>query len=170
MRTTPTILPFEIREATKSDLSLILSFIKDLAAYEKLSHEVTADEQQLERTLFGNHPSAKVIIGYYDGKPAAFSIYFTNYSTFLSKPGMYLEDLFVKPEFRGKGLGKAMLLHLAKIAHEKGYGRFEWAVLDWNEPAIEFYKSLGAVPMNEWTVFRLTADKLKSLAEGASKV
>ena len=151
-------MPSTIRPATPDDVPLILGFIRELAAYEKLLHEVEADEAQLTRTLFpaDGAPVAYCVLAFVDGAPAGFALYFFNYSTFLARPGLYLEDLFVKPEFRGHGLGKALLLHLAQIANARGCGRLEWWVLDWNQPAIDFYKKLGAVPMSDWTVFRLT--------------
>lgn len=150
--------------AGEEDLSLILSFIKDLAEYERLSHLVVATEESLRQTLFGERRYAEVIIGYYEGEPACFALFFHNYSTFLGKPGIYLEDLFVRPEYRRKGFGKIMLARLAKIAVERNCGRLEWSVLDWNRPAIEFYESLGAVAMTDWTVFRLTGENLTALS------
>jgi GNAT superfamily N-acetyltransferase len=150
-----------IRRAVPSDIPLIFEFIKGLAEYEKLSHEVIASEETLQVTLFGEKEFAKVLIGELDSKAVGFALYFYNYSTFLAKPGIYLEDLFVFPEFRGKGVGKKLLLELAKIANEEKCGRVEWSVLDWNTPAIEFYKSLKAVAMDEWTVFRLTGPNLE---------
>lgn len=156
---------FKIKPATVKDVPLILDFIKDLAEYEKLSHEVTATEELLTKNLFGSKAHAEVIIGYLDEEPISFALFFHNFSTFLGKPGIYLEDLFVKPQARGLGIGKKMLVHLAKLAKERGCGRFEWWVLDWNEPAIEFYKKLGAIPMDEWTVFRVTGKALDELAE-----
>ena len=149
-----------IRSATAADVPLILSFIRDLAIYEKLLHEVVATEETLHATLFGSPPAAHVVIAEVDGKPAGFALYFFNYSTFLAKPGLYLEDLFVKPEFRGAGTGKALLLHLAKIANTRGCGRMEWSVLDWNEPAKGFYRKLGAVPLDDWRIMRLTGPSL----------
>ncbi|MGE5352072.1 MAG: N-acetyltransferase family protein [Acidobacteriota bacterium] len=157
-----------IKKACKNDTPLILSFIRQLAEYERMSDEVVATEELLEEVLFCNSPSAEVVLAYYNNEPAGFALYFFNFSTFVGRPGLYLEDLFVKPELRGKGIGKALLIHLAKIAVEKKCGRFEWSVLDWNEPAINFYKSLGARPMDEWTVFRVDGEKLKSLAEKLS--
>lgn len=154
---------FVIKSATIADVSLILQFIKELAEYEKLSHEVVATEDDLKQTLFGLRPTAEVMIGYLDEKPMAFALFFHNYSTFLGKPGIYLEDLFVKPEARGKGIGYQMLRHLAEIAKQRGCGRLEWSVLDWNQAAIEFYTRLGAKPMDEWTVFRLTGEALANL-------
>ncbi len=154
----------EIRNATIEDVPLILEFIKGLAEYEKLAHEVTATEEILRKTLFGSRPAAEVVICHCEGAPAGFALFFHNYSTFLGKPGIYLEDLFVKPEFRGKGLGRALLIYLARLAVERDCGRFEWSVLDWNEPAIGFYKSLGAVPKDDWTIFRVSGDALTQLA------
>lgn len=156
---------FEILPATEKDIPLILQFIKELAEYEKLANEVVATEDILRQSLFGNRRTAEVIIGYWEKTPVAFAVYFHNFSTFLGRPGLYLEDLFVKPEMRGKGIGKFMLQYLAQIAKERGCGRLEWWVLDWNEPAIRFYKSLGAIPMDEWTVFRVTGKALDKLAE-----
>jgi GNAT superfamily N-acetyltransferase len=155
---------FTIRFATKQDVPLILSFIKQLAEYEKLSHEVVATEALLEHTLFGERNIAEVIIGEYKKEAVGFALFFHNFSTFLGKPGLYLEDLYIKPEMRGKGLGKIMLSFLAHLAKERGCGRLEWWVLDWNEPSINFYKSLGATPMDDWTVFRLTGKTLDDLA------
>jgi GNAT superfamily N-acetyltransferase len=156
---------FIIRFATKDDVSLILSFIKQLADYEKLAHEAVATEAVLEQSLFGERKVAEVILGDYKGEVVAFALFFHNFSTFLGKPGLYLEDLFVKPEMRGKGLGKIMLSYLAKLAKERSCGRLEWWVLDWNQPSIDFYKSLGADPMDEWTVFRITGNTLEDLAD-----
>jgi GNAT superfamily N-acetyltransferase len=155
---------FRIERATERDVPLIFSLIKALAEYERMSNEVVATEAGLRETLFGARPSAEVVIGYAGSEPAGFALFFHNYSTFLGKPGLYLEDLFVVPKFRGAGLGRALLTHLAKLAVERGCGRFEWSVLDWNEPAIGFYKKLGATPMNEWTIFRVTGDALNELA------
>ncbi len=157
---------FSIQPATVNEVPLILQFIKDLAAYEKLSDMVVATEELLRDTLFGERTVAEVVIGYEDDQPAAFALFFHNYSTFLGRPGIYLEDLFVKPEFRRKGYGKRMLTYLAGLAVERNCGRLEWSVLDWNTPAIEFYKSLGAIPMDEWTTFRLTGNALEQLAIG----
>ena len=155
----------KIRAATAADVPLILEFIRDLAAYERLLHEVEATEEKLHATLFGPRPAAECILAFTDiGTPAGFAVFFTNYSTFLAKPGIYLEDLFVKPEHRGHGLGKALLLHLAKLANDRGCGRMEWAVLDWNQPAIEFYESLGAERKLDWTICRLTGDRLARYA------
>jgi GNAT superfamily N-acetyltransferase len=155
---------FEIRNAVPEDVPVILSFIRKLAEYERLSHEVTATEEGLRATLFGERRYAEVIIGYERGQPVGFALFFHNYSTFLGRPGIYLEDLFVDVEHRGKGYGKALLAHLAKLTRERNCGRLEWSVLDWNEPSIRFYKSLGAVPMDEWTIYRVTGEALDTLA------
>lgn len=154
----------EIREATEGDVPLILSFIRELAEYERLSDEVVATEEVLRESLFGERTGAEVVIGYDDGDPAGFALFFHNFSTFLGRPGLYLEDLYVKPEKRGRGIGRALLVHLAKLAKERGCGRMEWAVLDWNEPAIKVYEGVGARPMDEWTVYRVTGEALKNLA------
>ena len=157
----PTI---RIARATERDVPLILELIKGLAVYEKLAHELTATEAGLRETLFGARPAADVIIAYAGETPAGFALFFPNYSTFLGKPGLYLEDLFVVPEWRGHGLGLALMKQLAAIAVERGCGRFEWSVLDWNEPAIEFYKRLGARLMDGWSIVRVTGDALTRLA------
>ncbi len=154
---------FRIERATERDVPLILLLIKGLAEYEKLAHEVTVTEAGLRETLFGARPAAEVIIAYTGDTPAGFALFFANYSTFLGKPGLYLEDLFVLPEWRGHGVGRGLLTHLATLAVERGCGRFEWSVLDWNEPAIGFYKSLGATPMDGWSIFRVTGDALRRL-------
>lgn len=157
-------MPNEIRPATRADVPLILQFIRELSVYEKLAHEVVATEDKLARALFpadGAAPAAHCVLAYADGAPAGFALYFFNFSTFLAQPGLYLEDLYVRPELRGHGLGKALLLHLAQTANARGCGRMEWSVLDWNQPAIDFYRALGAVPMSEWTVFRLTGEALR---------
>ena len=148
-----------IRQAAEEDIPLILSFIKELAEYEKLSHEVKATENSLRETLFGSTKFAEVLIADYNNEPAGQALFFHNFSTFIGRPGIYLEDLYVRPHLRGKGIGKALLQSLINLAKERNCGRVEWAVLDWNKPSIEFYKSLGAVPMEEWKIFRLTADK-----------
>jgi len=158
---------FRIERATERDVPLILRLIKALAAYERLSGEVVATEEGLRDTLFGVRPWAEVVIGYVADEPAGFALFFHTYSTFVGKPGLYLEDLFVVPQFRGRGCGKALIAHLAKLAVERECGRFEWSVLDWNEPAIAFYKKLGARPMDEWTIFRVTGDALTRLAAQA---
>lgn len=145
---------FNIRTAVPEDTGLILEFIKDLAEYEKMSDQVTATEELLQEYLF-NQRKAEVIIGEYQQVPVCFALYFHNFSTFLGKPGIYLEDLFVKPSMRGKGFGKALLAYLSRLVEEQNYGRLEWACLDWNEPSIRFYKKLGAKPMEDWTVYRI---------------
>lgn len=157
----------DLRPATPADLGAIVTLIRDLATYEELAHEVEADPAALEAHLFGPHPVAEVLMGRVDGEVAGFALYFTNYSTFLTKPGIYLEDLFVRPEHRGVGLGKALLKRLAAIAVERGCGRFEWRVLDWNQPSIDFYVAQGARPMDGWTTYRVTGPALSELAEGA---
>lgn len=155
---------FKIKRATEQHLSLILSFIKELAEYEQLSHEVVATEELLREELFGARPVAEVLIAYDADAPVGFALFFHNLSTFLGRRGLYLEDLYVRPEMRGRGAGRALLSHLAQIARARNCGRLEWAVLDWNEPAIKFYRSLGAVSMDEWTTFRLTGAELERLA------
>lgn len=154
-----------IKNTEISEIPIILQFIKKLAEYEKLSHEVSANEEQLKKTLFSNNTNAYSIIGYLNDKPIAFALYFFNYSTFLGKKGLYLEDLFVLPEYRNNGIGKKMLKHLAQVAIKNDCGRFEWAVLDWNKSAIEFYKKLGAELKNEWITTRISGEKLNKLAE-----
>jgi GNAT superfamily N-acetyltransferase len=154
-------MPPQIRPATPTDLPVILHFIRGLATYEKLLHEVEATEEKLQATLFGPRPAAECILAFIEGKtPAGFAIFFTNYSTFLAQPGLYLEDLFVAPEFRGRGIGKALLLHLAQLANQRGCGRMEWSVLDWNQPAIDFYGSIGAERKTDWTTCRLSGAAL----------
>ena len=153
-----------IRAAQRADVPLILDFIRRLAEYERLAHEVVATEAELDRWLFGERPYAEVVIAEWDGAPAGFALFFANFSTFLGRPGIYLEDLFVDPTHRGRGIGRALLAHLAALAVRRGCGRLEWWVLDWNEDAIRFYRSLGAVPMDEWTVFRVSGDALSTLA------
>ena len=156
---------FEIRTARVEDVPIILQLIRDLATYERAPNDVTATEEQLVEVLFGPRPSAEVMLAFEEDTAVGFAVFFHNFSTWLGRPGLYLEDLFVKPEVRGKGYGRALLVHLAKIARERGCGRMEWAVLDWNDPAIQFYHKLGAAPMDEWTVFRLTGDGIAKLAE-----
>ena len=156
---------FSIRVASESDIPLILQFIRDLAEYEKLSHEVVADEAQLRATLFGLRPAAEVLLAEVAAGPVGFALFFQSYSTFLAKPGLYLEDLYVRPLARGRGVGGALMSACARIAVQRHYGRFEWSVLDWNEPALKFYQSLGAKPMADWTVQRLVDDELHALAE-----
>lgn len=152
--------------ATEEDAPLILAFIKALAEYERLADAVVATEAGLLKSLFGPRPYAECVIARWNGEPAGFALFFHNFSTFLAQPGIYLEDLFVKPEFRGKGLGRSLLRHLARLAVERDCGRLEWSVLDWNESAIGFYKSIGAAPLDEWTIFRLRGDALSRLADG----
>ena len=155
---------FTIRKAEKADVPVILDFINKLAEYERLSHEVVATRADLELYLFGDEKVAEVLIGYEKELPVGFALFFHNFSTFLGKPGIYLEDLFVMEEHRGKGYGTKLLASLAAIAMERNCGRLEWAVLDWNEPSIEFYKSLGAIMMDEWIVNRMTGESLRELA------
>ncbi len=159
---------FEIRAARLADVPIILELIRDLATYERAPNEVTATEEQLVDVLFGDKSVAEVLLAFEGKSPVGFAVFFHNFSTWLGRPGLYLEDLFVKPEARGKGYGRALLVELAKIASDRGCGRMEWAVLDWNEPAIKFYRSLGAKPMEEWTVFRLTHDGIAKLAQSES--
>lgn len=154
-----------IRPATINDVPVILGFVRELAIYEKLLHEVVATEALFAEYLFGQHPVAEVIIAEWQQKPVGFALFFHNFSTFLGRPGIYLEDLFVLTDMRGKGIGKALLSYLAALTKERQCGRLEWSVLDWNEPAIRFYRSIGAVPMDEWTVQRLTGDALDALAQ-----
>jgi GNAT superfamily N-acetyltransferase len=156
--------PFTLRFGTAEDVPLILTFIEELATYEKLRDEVVATEERLRLALFGTRPYAEVILAFRDEVPAGFALFFHTFSTFLGRPGLYLEDLFVRPAHRRQGLGHLLLRTLATLAVERGCGRLEWAVLDWNEPAIRFYEALGATPMDEWTVYRLTGDALERLA------
>ncbi len=155
---------FKIRVATVADVPTILMFIRGLAEYEKLADEVVTTEALLRTSLFGDDPAAEVIIGELAGDPVCFALFFRNYSTFLGRSGLYLEDLFVLPAVRGRGFGKRMLVYLARLALERGYGRFEWSVLDWNEPAITFYKKQGAVLLDEWRICRVTGAALLALA------
>ena len=157
-----------IRPATATDVPVILELIQALAAYERAPNEVTATEKGLTEVLFGAKPAAEVLLAFEDETAVGFAVFFHNFSTWLGLPGLYLEDLFVRPEHRGKGYGRALLIHLANIARERGCGRMEWAVLDWNESAIQFYRKLGAKPMDEWTVFRLTRDGINRLAESGA--
>ena len=159
---------FAIRPATAADVPIILELIRALAAYERAPNDVTATEDGLNKVLFGVKPAAEVLLAFENETAVGFAVFFHNFSTWLGRPGLYLEDLFVRPEDRGKGYGRALLIHLAKIARDRGCGRMEWAVLDWNEPAIQFYRKLGGKPMDEWTVFRLTRDGIKRLAESSS--
>jgi len=153
-----------IRAGEQPDVPLIAELIRGLARYEKLEHEVTLTEEKLDRALFGERPYAETLIAEDDGRAVAFALFFHSFSTFLAQPGIYLEDLFVVPEARGGGVGRALLEKLAETAVERGCGRLEWAVLDWNEPAIRFYERLGAKPNAEWTVYRLTGESLRALA------
>jgi GNAT superfamily N-acetyltransferase len=157
-------LSLSIRPATAADISLIGQFIRDLAEYEKLAHAVRFDEAVMAQKLFGPRPYAEVLIGEIDGVAQGFALFFHNFSTFEGRPGIYLEDLFVRPDARGSGLGKALLGRLAALAVERDFARLEWSVLDWNTPAIDFYKALGATPMDEWTVYRVDGAALDNLA------
>jgi len=159
---------FEIRPARVEDVPVILGLIRELATYERAPDEVTATEERLVDVLFGEKPVAEVLLAFEGKSPVGFAVFFHNFSTWLGRPGLYLEDLFVKPEARGRGYGRALLVDLARIARDRGCGRMEWAVLDWNEPAIKFYRSLNAKPMEEWTVFRLTHDGIAKLAQSES--
>lgn len=157
-----------LRDARREDSPLILSFIRELAEYEKLSHEVVATEGDIAQSLFGPSPKAFCVIAEADGAPAGFALCFYNYSTFQGRPGIYLEDLYVRPEFRGQGIGKRFFQYLAQRALDENCGRIQWWVLDWNEPSIEFYKSMKAVPMDEWTVYRLEGQSIEDLARKAA--
>jgi GNAT superfamily N-acetyltransferase len=157
-----------IREATIKDVPLVLSLIKEIAEYEKLLHEVIATEQDIKENLFGNRKYAEVLIAEYENEAAGQALFFHNFSTFIGRPGIYLEDLFVRPKFRGKGIGRALLLRLIELAKIRNCGRVEWCVLDWNEPAINFYKNLGAESMDDWSVFRVTEDKFQIILDKSS--
>jgi GNAT superfamily N-acetyltransferase len=162
---TPAGVPgLRLRAAGAADAELVLELIRELADFERLAHEVVADAAALRRHLFAERPAAEVLIAEVDGAPAGFALFFTSFSTFVGRPGIYLEDLFIRPAFRGRGIGRAMLARIAQTALQRGCGRFEWAVLDWNERAIGFYRRLGARPMSDWTVFRLDGEALESLA------
>lgn len=163
MNHTTKLADFTIRFAERKDAALILAFIKELAEYENMSEEVVATAELLEKTIF-EQQKAEVILGEYQGQPVAFALFFYNFSTFLGKPGIYLEDLYVKPEMRGKGIGTLLLSFLAKLTKERDCGRLEWACLDWNEPSIQFYRQMGAVPMDSWTVYRVHQEALQRLA------
>lgn len=158
---------FKMRPATVADVPTILELIKALATYERAPDEVVATEAGLAEVLFGQKPAAEVLLAFENDRAVGFALFFHNFSTWLGRPGLYLEDLFVRPEDRGKGYGRALLVELAKIARDRGCGRLEWAVLDWNEPAIKFYQKLGAKPMHEWTVFRLTGEEISQLADSS---
>jgi GNAT superfamily N-acetyltransferase len=155
--------------ATQPDIPLILEMIRGLAEYERLTHLVTATEERLSNTLFGSNPAAEVLLAHWELECAGFALFFPNYSTFLAQPGIYLEDLYVKPHLRGKGIGLALLVRVAGIAVERGCGRVEWGVLDWNQQAIQFYQKLGAVPQDEWTKYRLTGEAIERLAARPTK-
>ena len=159
-----------IRSARQSDVATILSLIRELAEYEKLADQVAATEAQLEKSLFGEAPTAQVILAEFNGEPVAFALFFPNYSTFLARPGLYIEDLYVRPSMRNKGIGKALLAYVARLAVERGCGRLEWSVLDWNTPAINFYEKIGAHPLNDWTMHRLTGSGLLRLAADSSAI
>jgi GNAT superfamily N-acetyltransferase len=154
----------EIRPARPEDVDLVLALIRELADYERLAHEVIAERETLARHLFGERPAAEVLIAELAGEPVGFALFFHNFSTFLGRPGIYLEDLFVRPAARGRGIGGKLLARLAALAVERGCGRLEWAVLDWNEPAIRFYRALGAREMTEWRIYRLTGETLEAVA------
>jgi GNAT superfamily N-acetyltransferase len=156
---------FHIRPATPEDIPLVLAFVRELAEYEHLSHLVSVTEARLRESLFGERPGAEVLLGFAGETPAGFAVYFHNFSTFLGVKGLWLEDLYVRPALRRNGYGRALLLHVARIARVRGCGRFEWAALDWNETAIRFYKSLGAGALDDWTIFRMTGPALEKLAD-----
>ena len=158
---------FQIRCAERADVSTILALIRELAEYERAPNEVVATEEGLAEALFGAHPAAEVLLGEEAGEPVCFALFFHNFSTWMGRRGLYLEDLFVRPTVRGQGYGRALLVRLAEIAKQRDCGRMEWAVLNWNEPAIQFYRKLKARPNEEWTIFRLTRDGIASLAESA---
>jgi GNAT superfamily N-acetyltransferase len=155
----------QIDPATESDLPQILAFIRGLAEYEKLAHQCIATEQLLRKSLFGPRPYAEVIMARLDDVPVGFALFFHNYSTFLARPGIYLEDIFVLPEHRGRGVGKALLKRIAQIARERDCGRLEWSVLDWNEPSIQFYKKIGATVMSDWRICRMTRDQIEKFSQ-----
>jgi GNAT superfamily N-acetyltransferase len=164
MTPTPSL---SVRPAAAADVDLVLGFIRELAEYERLSHEVTASREQIHTALFGPRPYAEAVLGCIDGEPCGFALFFHNFSTFLGKPGLYLEDLYVRPSARGRGLGSYLLAWLAALALERDCGRFEWAVLDWNEPALKVYRSLGARAADDWTIQRVTGEALRQLAAKA---
>ena len=158
-------MQIQIRPAEPADVPLIVTFLHELATYEKLAHEVVATDADMHAALFGERPVIETVIASLDGEPVGYALFFPTFSTFLGKPGLYLEDLYVRPAARGFGVGRKLLEHLARITVERGWGRLEWSVLDWNEPSIAFYKKMGARPMDEWTVFRLAGQKLAELAD-----
>ncbi|HJN94122.1 MAG TPA: GNAT family N-acetyltransferase [Gammaproteobacteria bacterium] len=164
MNITTSLKDFVIRDASIDDCDLILSFIKELAEYEKLSHEVVASAETLQKSLFGEQAYAEVLIGEFEGKPIGYALFFHNFSTFTGRPGIYLEDIYVTPKMRGKGFGKCMLAYLARLAVERNCTRVEWSVLDWNEPSLQFYRSIGAIPMDGWTVQRLHGNALEAFS------
>lgn len=153
-----------LRPARRDDVPLILALIRELAEYERLAHEAVAEAAAMEEALFGPVPAAEVVIAEADGQGAGFALFFSSFSTFLGRRGLHLEDLFVRPDFRGRGIGRRLMLHLARLAVDRGHGRFEWSVLDWNTPAIDFYRRLGATPLDEWTTQRVSGDALLALA------
>ncbi len=155
---------FSIRSGSDADVPLILRLIRELADYERAPRDAVATEDQLREVLYAANPAAEVLLAFEDEEPIGFAVYFFNFSTWLGRPGLYLEDLFVRPQVRGHGYGRALLQRLAQLAQDRGCGRMEWAVLDWNEPAMGFYKKLGAKPMEDWTVYRLTSDRIAELA------
>ena len=158
-------IEFQLRAALPPDVPLILGLIRELADFERLAHEVVADEETLSLHLFGARPAAEVVLGFVDNEPAGFALFFQNFSTFVGRPGIYLEDLYVRPAFRSQGLGSALLRHLARLAVSRGCGRFDWSVLEWNEDAIRFYEKLGARLMSEWRICRVTGDALAKLGQ-----
>lgn len=160
-----TIPNLTIREATEADIPVLLSLIRELAEYEKLTDIFVATEEMYKEALFGKCPVAEALVAFYDGEPAAYSIFFANFSTFLGRAGIYLEDIYVRPNLRGKGIGKTLFATVAKIAHDRNAGRLEWCVLKWNKTAIDFYEAHGAEPMDEWTTMRLTGEALARVAE-----
>ena len=159
----------QIRPATPDDVPLIVTFIHELAEYEKLAHEVVASHEDMHKALFGERPVIEAVIASLNSEAVGYALCFATFSTFLGRPGLYLEDLYVRPAARGHGVGRALLEYLARVTVERGWGRFEWSVLDWNEPSIAFYKKMGAVPMDEWTIFRIAGEELRKLALGDSK-
>jgi GNAT superfamily N-acetyltransferase len=165
MQFTTNLPGFEIRWAEKTDISLIRTLIFEIAEYEKLSHEVKTQEADLEKYIFGEDKIAEVLLGFFEGQAVGFALFFHNFSTFVGKPGIYLEDLFIREKYRGKGYGKALLTLLARIAVERGCGRLEWSVLDWNKPALDFYQSLGAKIMDEWLINRVTGESLTKMGQ-----
>lgn len=170
MKLDTVIKNFIIRSPTVDDCTLILGFIKELAEYEKLLHEVTATAETLEETLFSDNPYAEVIIGEFERKPIGYALFFNNFSTFTGRPGIYLEDIYIQPEMRGKGMGKCMLAYIANLAVQRNCTRVEWSVLDWNTPSIQFYRSIGAIPMDGWTVQRLYGKELQVFSKECKQI